>query len=236
MRRAEKRKTGYKHMSRNKPTRALATSDQSGDMVIDDDREMAIVANAPITETPIVEHMADETRADALAIVADIAQHADKSADTATGSITSSAVRYRIAERAARIMIRERCGTSATALYVTAMLERHATMTHTPVPRVWRDLMNMDHALKCWIPGTVASIALPFPWPAVKRHPFYRVPDMVRDRSVAGKRGYDWGGMICDYWSRIDPRLIDRLVIDRFDELTDRATQREYLRRLMGNE
>lgn len=179
--------------------------------------------------------LADDQTADDLdSIAAGILAATPSDAETIT--VVPSAGRFNIGYRAARIMRRHGLGTNSTAVMIGNMLERRSVVYNVPVPRVWRDLVNLDHAIKCWVPGTCDSITLPNVWPSARKRPFYRLPDYVVKRIQTGVRGYDHGGMVCDYWSRIHPGKLDRVVCENFDQLTTRDDQRAFLRELLARD
>lgn len=196
------------------------------------------LATAPTnTAQPAPISSADEllNDADALDAARVIAANTRADADTANTAITSNHARAAIAHMAARMMVKKQYGVSSVVTHMAAVVERYYELKNMPVPRAWRDLANYAHAIKCWLPGMMNSNALPFPWPSLAKRPFFRLPERVLNAYLAQRDGYD-SGLVCDYFSRIDPRKLDNAVLDRYDDLTTRVDRRSFLRELMGAE
>lgn len=160
-----------------------------------------------------------------------VAASAVSDAESASMAITASADRYRIASRAARVMCDRALSVDRVATMLADNLAKRAGLG-ARIPRVWLELSGVSHALKCWLPGTCDSRDLVTPWPSLKTRPFYRVPMSVFSASMRGDRNMDWGGFICDYWSRINPQLIDDDLVSSIVAMprdAARATLRDYL-------
>jgi len=176
---------------------------------------------------PIVDGIVTDA-ADHLASM--LAAHTANTLDR-NAAITNNTVRSVIALDAIKMMQRHQYGVSGCAADIARILTIRAERTKTAIPSVWRNLSNIEHALKCWLPGMCNSNALPMPWPAVLKRPFYRLNDRVMKRYLSSMPGYD-SGIVTDFLSRIDPRMLTDDVLDRYELCTDRASRYDFLREL----
>lgn len=181
----------------------------------------------PAPTAPIIDGIVTDA-ADHLASM--LAAHTANTLDR-NAAITNNTVRSVIALDAIKMMQRHQYGVSGCAADIARILTIRAERTKTAIPSVWRNLSNIEHALKCWLPGMCNSNALPMPWPAVVKRPFYRLNDRVMKRYLSSMPGYD-SGIVTDFLSRIDPRMLTDDVLDRYELCTDRASRYDFLREL----
>lgn len=187
----------------------------------------AIPHEQPETATYAGEHAATPAARAARAIV----KHTDRTADTANNAVKRNAARAEIATLAIDLMIGGDTVESA-AKQIAAEMEKYCAYRNISVPTVWTRLADIEHALKCWIPGMCNAVQLPNGWPSLARKPFYRLPERVMQRYLLNDGAYH-SGLITDYFSRINPAVLTDVTLDRYDRLTANADRRSFLRALL---